>query len=237
MLKILSTLVAVSLVGPATLAFADDSAAAAKKAAEEAMVAGDNAEKAGEKAEQAGDRAQSSKDARHQMKARHQMHARQDRPGEKHARQAVGELQRADPGLTRFFDEAAGYAVFPTVGKGGMGIGGARGTGVLYEKGVVTGKTSLTQLTVGLQLGGQAYTEVIFFETEQTLAAFKKGEFAMAAQVSAVAAKAGASANARYVDGVSVFTLAKGGVMAEASVGGQKFSYHPFQKAVLTSSR
>jgi len=232
MLKILSTLVAVSLVGPLSMALADDSAAAAKKAGEEAVVAGENAKKAGEKAEQAGDRA-----ARHQMKARRQIHARQDRPGEKHARQAVGELQRADPGLTRFFDQAAGYAVFPTVGKGGMGIGGARGTGVLYEKGVVTGKTTLTQLTVGLQLGGQAYTEVIFFETEQTLAAFKKGEFAMAAQVSAVAAKAGASANARYVDGVSVFTLAKGGVMAEASVGGQKFSYHPFQKAVLTSSR
>ena len=232
MLKILSTLVAVSLVGPLSMALADDSAAAAKKAGEEAVVAGENAKKAGEKAEQAGDRA-----ARHQMKARHRIHARQDRPGEKHARQAVGELQRADPGLTRFFDEAAGYAVFPTVGKGGMGIGGARGTGVLYEKGVVTGKTTLTQLTVGLQLGGQAYTEVIFFETEQTLAAFKKGEFAMAAQVSAVAAKAGASANARYVDGVSVFTLAKGGVMAEASVGGQKFSYHAFQKAVLTSSR
>ncbi len=99
------------------------------------------------------------------------------------------------------------------------------------------GKATLTQLTVGLQLGGQAYTEVIFFETEKALANFKKGEFAMAAQVSAVAAAAGASANAKYVEGVSVFTLAKGGVMAEASVGGQKFSYQRFQKAINTSSR
>jgi lipid-binding SYLF domain-containing protein len=229
MLKILSTLVAVALMGPASAALAEDSAAAAKKAGEEAVVAGEKAEKAGAKAEQAGDKAQASKNTRHEK------YARQDRPGEKHARLAIGELQQADPGLARFFDVAAGYAVFPTVGKGGMGIGGARGTGVLYEKGVVTGKTTLTQLTVGLQLGGQAYTEVIFFETEKTLADFKKGEFAMAAQVSAVAAKAGASANAKYVDGVSVFTLAKGGVMAEASVGGQKFSYRPFTKAVASS--
>jgi lipid-binding SYLF domain-containing protein len=231
MWKILSTLVAVSLVGPVSMALAEDSAAAAKKAGDEAVVAGEKAEKAGEKAEQAGDRVQASRNARHQSNGRH------DQPGVKHARQAIGELQQADPGLNRLFDDAAGYAVFPTVGKGGMGIGGAHGTGVLYEKNVAMGKTTLTQLTVGLQLGGQAYTEVIFFETEHSLASFKKGEFAMAAQVSAVAAKAGASANARYVDGVSVFTLAKGGVMAEASVGGQKFSYRPFPKAVLTSSR
>jgi len=231
MLKILTTLVAVTLMGPVTLALADDSAADARKAGREAVNAGEKAEKAGDKAQQAGDKAQASRNARHQKYDRH------DQPGVKHARLAIGELQRADPGLTRLFDGAAGYAVFPTVGKGGMGIGGARGTGVLYEKSVPTGKTTLTQVTVGLQLGGQAYTEVIFFETEKTLAAFKRGEFAMAAQVSAVAAKAGASANARYVDGVSVFTLAKGGVMAEASVGGQKFSYRPYQKALLTSSR
>jgi len=85
-------------------------------------------------------------------------------------------------------------------------------------------------VTVGLQVGAQAYTEVIFFETAKSLEDFKKGEFAMAAQVSAVAAKAGASANAKYVEGVSVFTHVKGGLMAEASVGGQKFSYRPFHK-------
>jgi lipid-binding SYLF domain-containing protein len=182
------------------------------------VVAGEKAERAGEKAE-------------------HQKYVGHNQPGVKHARQAIGELQRADPGLTRFFGDAAGYAVFATVGKGGLGIGGAHGTGVLYEKGEATGKATLTQVTVGLQVGGQAYTEVIFFETKEALAGFKKGEFAMAAQVSAVAAKAGASANAKYDHGVSVFTLAKGGVMAEASVGGQKFSYRPFEKAILTSSR
>ena len=195
MMKILSTLVAVALVGPAGPAFADDSAAAGHK------------------------------------------YATHDGPALKHAREAIGELERVDPGLKRLFDGAAGYAVFATVGKGAVGIGGAHGTGVLFEKGNAIGETTLTQLTVGLQLGGQAYTEVIFFETEKSLADFKKGEFAMAAQVSAVAATAGASADARYVQGVSVFTLAKGGVMAEASVGGQKFSYLPFHKAVTTSSR
>jgi lipid-binding SYLF domain-containing protein len=164
-------------------------------------------------------------------------HSKQDRADLRHAEKAIAQLQVADSGLTQLFEDAAGYAVFATVGKGAVGIGGARGTGVLYEKGIATGKASLTQLTVGLQLGGQAYTEVIFFDTEQSLSSFKKGELAMAAQVSAVAASEGASKNAKYVDGVSVFTLAKGGVMAEASVGGQKFSYRAYPQAIVTSAR
>ena len=89
------------------------------------------------------------------------------------------------------------------------------------------GTTTLSQVTIGAQVGGQAYYEIIFFETAETLAAFKKGEWTMAAQVSAVALKSGASADADYKDGVAVFTLSKGGAMAEASVGGQKFSYKP----------
>jgi len=155
----------------------------------------------------------------------------------KQADQAVEELKRVDPGLDRFFDRAAGYVVFPTVGKGAIGIGGAHGTGVLYEKGIPTGKASITQLTVGLQLGGQAYTEVIFFKTKKVLKDFKKGEYAVAAEASAVVATTGTSANAKYVDGVSIFTLPKGGVMAEASVGGQRFVYTAFPTATVTSSR
>jgi len=231
MTKILSALACVASMA-ATPVFADDSAAAAAKSAgAEAMRAGEKAEKAGEKAVQAGDKAQRS------MEAQHHKYAKHDAPGVKQAHHAKGELEQADPGLTRLFDGSAGYAVFATVGKGAVGIGGAHGSGVLFEKGTAIGKATLTQVTVGLQLGGQAYTEVIFFENAKSLADFKKGEFTMAAQVSAVAAAAGASANARYVDGVSVFTLAKGGVMAEASVGGQKFSYLPFEKAITTSSR
>jgi len=154
----------------------------------------------------------------------------------KQAGQAIEELKRADPGLERFFDHAAGYAVFPTVGKGAIGIGGAHGTGVLYEKGIPTGQVSMTQLTVGLQLGGQAYTEVIFFQTKKVLKNFKKGEYAVAAEVSAVVAASGATADAKYVDDVSIFTLPKGGVMAEASVGGQRFAYTAFPTATVTSS-
>lgn len=137
-------------------------------------------------------------------------------------------FRRTDPGLDNFFARAAGYAVFPTVGKGGMAVGGAYGTGVLYERGRAVGTTTLTQVTVGFQLGGQAYSEIIFFETDQALADFKGGQFAIAAEASAVALASGASANAKYEQGVAIVTATKGGLMYEASVGGQKFSYEPF---------
>ena len=146
----------------------------------------------------------------------------------KEAKDAVKVLKAADPGLQKkFFDHAAGYAVFPSVGKGGLVVGGAGGSGYVFQKGKPVGKTTLSQITIGAQIGGQAYYEIIFFETAETLASFKKGEWTMAAQVSAVALKSGASADAAYKEGVAVFTLSKGGAMAEASVGGQKFGYTP----------
>jgi lipid-binding SYLF domain-containing protein len=136
--------------------------------------------------------------------------------------------QKADPGIASFMRSSAGYAVFPTVTKGAVGIGGAHGTGVLFERGVPTGKTSLTQVTVGAQLGGQEYSQVIFFQTPAVLAEFKAGRSNFSAQASAVALKSGASANAKYQNGVAIFTATTGGLMAEASVGGQKFSFEPF---------
>lgn len=148
----------------------------------------------------------------------------------KDAQEAIAVFKRADPGLSRFFARSAGWAVFPTVGKGAIGIGAAHGSGVLFEGGKAVGTCTLTQVTVGFQLGGQAYSEIIFFESAATLADFKKEAFALAAQVSAVAAAEGASANAKYQQGVAVFTIAKGGLMYEASVGGQKFSFEPFGK-------
>lgn len=148
----------------------------------------------------------------------------------KEARETIEVFQKADPSISKFFSGSAGYAVFPTVGKGAIGVGGAGGSGVLFEKGNPIGKTSLAQVTVGLQLGGQSYSEIVFFQTAAALTDFKKGTFALAAQVSAVAAAAGASANAKYQHGVAVFTIAKGGLMYEASVGGQKFKYEPFDK-------
>lgn len=148
---------------------------------------------------------------------------------QKEAEQTIELFKKADPDLKNFFDQAVGYAVFPTVGKGGIGVGGARGTGLVYEKGKLIGEATLTQVTVGLQLGGQAYSQLIFFETAEALEAFKASKFAMSAQVSAVAAAEGASKNAKYQLGVAVFTMAKGGLMYEASVGGQKFKFRPIQ--------
>ncbi len=144
------------------------------------------------------------------------------------ANETVALLKKTDPDLGRFFASAVGYAVFPTVGKGGLGIGGAYGSGVLFERGRAVGEATLTQVTIGFQLGGQAYSEIIFFETEKPLGDFKRGDFAFSAQVSAVALASGASANAKYQQGVAVFTAAKGGLMYEASIGGQKFSYTAF---------
>jgi lipid-binding SYLF domain-containing protein len=148
----------------------------------------------------------------------------------KEAQETIAVFKKADPELSRLFDSAVGYAVFPTVVKGAVGVGGASGSGIVFEKGKAVGKASLTQATIGAQAGGQNYSEVIFFETVPALTDFKKGALAFAAQVSAVAASAGASKNVKYQKGVAVFTIGKGGLMAEASVGGQKFSFEPFGK-------
>ena len=141
--------------------------------------------------------------------------------------EAITAFRRDDSSMEKLFNSAAAYAVFPSVGKGGLGLGGARGHGKLFEHGAVTGRATLTQVTVGLQFGGQVYREVIFFQNGASLTSFKKGHFALSAQVSAVAAAEGAAATAKYRDGVLVFTHAKGGLMYEASVGGQKFSFKP----------
>lgn len=145
----------------------------------------------------------------------------------KKVRVAKERALKSDPGLKKFFDEAGGYAIFPAVGKGAVGIGGAYGRGELYESGQLAGFCTLKQATIGLALGGQTYTELIFFETQGALERFKTGNFTFAAQVSAVALKSGASANAKYKDGVAVFTMEETGLMYEASIGGQKFSYEP----------
>jgi lipid-binding SYLF domain-containing protein len=143
---------------------------------------------------------------------------------------AIKAFQAADSSLKALFKKAAGYAVFPTAGKGGFILGGAHGTGQVYAGGKLLGTAKMTQVTVGAQIGGQAFAEVIFFETKEALAKFKVGGYSMSAQVSAVAAAEGASNNAKYVEGVMVFTKAKSGLMAEATVGGQKFTFEPLDK-------
>ena len=139
------------------------------------------------------------------------------------AQEALGEFLAKDPSGQAFIDQSVGYVVIPTVGKAGFGIGGARGKGVLYENGAVTAVVTLTQLSIGFQWGGQAYSEFLFFQDTPSLANFKNGNFELGAQASAVAITAGVSADAEFVNGMAIFTQAKGGLMYEASVGGQKF--------------
>jgi lipid-binding SYLF domain-containing protein len=148
---------------------------------------------------------------------------------ERHAKaqEAKAAMLEKDADMQRFFDSAVAYVIIPTVGKGGIGIGGARGKGLLYEGGQITAEVTLTQLTIGFQWGGQAYSEFIFFKDDVALADFKRGNYELGAQASAVAVTAGASADANYSGGVAIFTQAKGGLMYEASVGGQKFKVKP----------
>src|SRR5688572_14743511 len=141
------------------------------------------------------------------------------------AKVAKAEFIKADPKMANLFSKAYGYVIFPNVGKGAIGIGGASGNGVAYEKGAQVGMAKMTQVSIGFQWGGQAYREVIFFETKADMDRFKENRVELSAQVSAVAAAAGASANAKYVEGVMVFTMQKGGLMYEAAVGGQKFKF------------
>ena len=138
---------------------------------------------------------------------------------------AKTEFLATDGLMKGIFDNAYGYVIFPNVGKGGLGIGAAAGNGVVYEKDMITGMAKLSQVSIGFQAGGQAYREVIFFESKRDMDRFKKSQLEFSAQVSAVAVTAGASANAKYTNGVMVFTMQKGGLMYEASVGGQKFKF------------
>jgi lipid-binding SYLF domain-containing protein len=138
---------------------------------------------------------------------------------------AIATAKEKDPSLAKWFDTAYGYAVFPTVGKGGIGVGGAYGTGEVFEQGRRIGYASLTQATIGFQWGGQAYTEIIFFKDKAALDRFTGGNFELGAQASVAAITVGASAEIDYSGGVAIFTLAKGGLMYEASVGGQKFDF------------
>ena len=148
----------------------------------------------------------------------------------------------------RFFDTAYGYAVFPNIGKGGVGVGGAYGRGRVYEHGKYVGNTSMKQLSIGLQLGGEAYSQIIFFENQAAFKEFTSGNFEFGAQARAVAITAGASVGTGttgtsasasgtydksttvggvYENGMVTFTVAKGGLMYEATIAGQKFRYKP----------
>lgn len=146
---------------------------------------------------------------------------------ETEAKEALSTILEKTPKLESFKNEAYGYAVFPRITKGAIAIGGAAGNGIVYKDQIAVGKTHLKQATVGMQFGGQQYVEVIFFENEETFEKFINGKIKFDAQLSAVALKAGVALDAAYQDGVAVFTATKGGLMYEASVGGQHFRYTP----------
>lgn len=144
-------------------------------------------------------------------------------------KKAIIDIKAADPGIETFFENAAGYAVFPSVGKGGIVIGGAYGKGLVIVNEKVDGYTTMSQATIGLQLGGQKYAQFIFFKDDTAIGHFKRGNFEFGAQASAVAITAGASRDAAYDSGVAVFTQAQGGLMFEGTIGGQRFTYQAAQ--------
>lgn len=155
--------------------------------------------------------------------------------------QTTIEQFKSSPSTAEFFDNAYGYAVFPTVGKGGIVLGGAYGTGQVYLADRPTGSVNLVQLSLGFQLGGQTFSQIVFLQDKRAYDAFTAGSFELGAQASAVALTFGTSAQAgttgtgaalgeqqskaNYVGGFAVFTLVKGGLMYEASVAGQKFNF------------
>ncbi|MFA7235814.1 MAG: lipid-binding SYLF domain-containing protein [Phycisphaeraceae bacterium] len=141
------------------------------------------------------------------------------------AQQAIKDFKTSDPSLQKLFDSCYGYAIFPEIGKGAIGVGGAYGHGEVYQGRKFVGYCNMSQGSIGFQLGGQTYSELILFQNKAAFDEFCAGDYAFAAQASAVAAKAGASATADYERGVMVFTMAQGGLMYEASVGGQKFTF------------
>lgn len=153
--------------------------------------------------------------------------AEDDDDKEAQVAEVIARFKEKDPDMAQVFADAYGYAVFPTVGKGAIGIGGARGKGRVYQQGRLVGRSTLTQVSIGFQFGGQAYSEVVFFKNQSAFDDFKRGRLKLDAQASAVALTARAAKDVAYRRGVAIVTMAKGGLMYEASVGGQKFSFRP----------
>ncbi|HID49183.1 MAG TPA: hypothetical protein EYP40_06160 [Chromatiales bacterium] len=143
------------------------------------------------------------------------------------AQETIARFKKADAGLQAFFDQAYAYAVFPNIGKGAMVVGGAYGKGKVFRGGRIIGSTTMTQVTVGAQLGGQSYSELVFFRDQEAFARFRSNQLEFDAQVSAIAARYGAAAKADYNKGVAVFVMPKAGLMFEASIGGQAFTFTP----------
>jgi lipid-binding SYLF domain-containing protein len=142
-------------------------------------------------------------------------------------KEAKAAFIKTDASMSKLFNDSYGYVIFPNVGKGALVVGGSGGSGAVHERGKAIGIAKMVQVTVGAQAGGEAYREVIFFENKDAMDRFKENKFEFTGQVSAVAARSGAAADVKYRDGVAVYSQEKGGLMLDASVGGQKFTYEP----------
>lgn len=145
------------------------------------------------------------------------------------AKQEKAMIEREFPMMSNYFKSSEGYAIFPNVGKGAYIVGGASGNGVVYENGRIVGYADLKQVDIGLQIGGKAFVEVLFFENEQVLERFKNGTYELSANISAVVLDEGFSKDLEFQDGVAVVTVPKGGAMAGISVGGQRFEFRPIR--------
>lgn len=202
---------------------ADEGAAAAEESAEATdEAAGEAAEEA---AEEGGEEAAEEGEEAAEEEKKLVVYYPRDSKLANETEEAIKDLYKSNPTIKEHFETTHAFAVFPKITKGGLGVGGAGGKGLVFENYKVIGGTSLAQATLGLQAGGQQYMEVIFFENKEALDRYKAEKVKFSGQASAVALKDGASADIDYQDGVAVFTKAKGGLMAEASLGGQKFKY------------
>ena len=159
-----------------------------------------------------------------------QLRWKHKRSGEENAQLLIKKVKKIDPDSKRIFQNAIAWAVFPSIGKAGIGIGGAAGNGRVYRKGKFIGTTTMSQVSVGFQFGGQVYGEIIFFQDENTLAKFMSGKFELGANISAIVANAGAAKTAGFKDGTIVMVVPKKGLMYEATISGQKFTFKATRK-------
>tara|TARA_R110000850_G_scaffold182360_1_gene307775 strand:+ start:26124 stop:26681 length:558 start_codon:yes stop_codon:yes gene_type:complete len=147
------------------------------------------------------------------------------------AETAKKEFITMNKALESQFNDATAYVIFPNVGKGAVVVGAASGNGAVYKDGRLVGMASMKQLDVGAQIGGEAYSEVIFFNSDEAFKKLKNNELELTSQVAAVAVEEGTSLNTKFTEGMAVYVMPKAGLMAEVSVGGQKFEYRPLDKA------
>lgn len=146
---------------------------------------------------------------------------------------ALTKMQGEDSSLQSFLANSAGYAVFPEIGKGGLIAGGAYGKGVVYRRGAAVGYADMSQATIGAQIGGQSYTQIVVFQSEEKLQDFMANKLTFTANASAVAVKAGAAAATQFQNGVAVFARSDAGLMGEATVGGQQYRYQAMDAAEM----